>query len=110
MSPDGPVPAWQHGSTFGGNPLAAAVSRAALSALVEENLIENSRNRANTFMEQLAEIPSPYVKEVRGKGLLIGVELHPSKPAARAASVRPSCTKGSCAKKPTITSSALPRR
>jgi ornithine--oxo-acid transaminase len=73
----------QHGSTFGGNPLAAAVSRAALSALVEEKMIENSAVQGEYFMEQLAEIPSPYIKEVRGKGLLIGVELHPSAGGAR---------------------------
>ena len=73
----------QHGSTFGGNPLAAAVSRAALSVLVDEHLIENSASQGEYFMEQLAEIPSPHVKEVRGKGLLIGVELHPSAGGAR---------------------------
>jgi ornithine--oxo-acid transaminase len=73
----------QHGSTFGGNPLAAAVSRAALSVLVEERLIENSAAQGEYFMEQLAEITNPYVKEVRGKGLLIGVELHPEAGGAR---------------------------
>jgi ornithine--oxo-acid transaminase len=73
----------QHGSTFGGNPLAAAVSRAALSVLVDEHLVENSAVQGEYFMEQLAEMPSPHVKEVRGKGLLIGVELHPSAGGAR---------------------------
>jgi ornithine--oxo-acid transaminase len=65
----------EHGSTFGGNPLAAAVARAALGVLRDENLIENAARMGEYFIEQLAEIPSPHVKEVRGKGLLIGVEL-----------------------------------
>ena len=66
----------EHGSTFGGNPLGAAVAREALRVIVEEELIENAANVGEYFQENLAEIPSPYVKEVRGKGLLIGVELH----------------------------------
>ncbi len=65
----------EHGSTFGGNPLGAAVARAALKVIREENLVERSRTLGEYFMEQLAEIPSPHVKEVRGRGLLIGVEL-----------------------------------
>ena len=73
----------EHGSTFGGNPLAAAVSRAALQVLVEEKLVENSAKMGEYFMEQLAEIPSPWIKEVRGRGLLIGVELKPEARGAR---------------------------
>jgi ornithine--oxo-acid transaminase len=73
----------EHGSTFGGNPLGAAVARAALSVLVEEKLIENAARMGEYFVEQLSEINSPYIKEVRGKGLLIGVELHPSAGGAR---------------------------
>jgi ornithine--oxo-acid transaminase len=73
----------EHGSTFGGNPLAAAVSRAALDVIVEEKLVENSARLGEYFIEQLAEIPSPWVKEVRGKGLLIGVELKPEAGGAR---------------------------
>jgi ornithine--oxo-acid transaminase len=73
----------EHGSTFGGNPLAAAVARAALRVIREEKLAERSRQMGEYFMEQLAEIPSPHVKEVRGKGLLIGVELKPQANAAR---------------------------
>jgi ornithine--oxo-acid transaminase len=73
----------EHGSTFGGNPLAAAVARAALRVIREENLSERSRELGEYFMEQLAEIPSPHVKEVRGKGLLIGVELKPEAKGAR---------------------------
>ena len=73
----------EHGSTFGGNPLGAAVARAALQVLIEENLIENADELGTYFMEQLAEIPSPHVKEVRGKGMLIGVELNDEAKGAR---------------------------
>ena len=73
----------EHGSTFGGNPLGAAVARAALKVIVEEKLVENAAILGEYFQEQLAEIPSPYVKEVRGKGLLIGVELKPEANGAR---------------------------
>ena len=73
----------EHGSTFGGNPLAAAVARAALRVIREENLAERSAHLGEYFMEQLSEIPSPHVKEVRGKGLLIGVELKESAGGAR---------------------------
>ena len=73
----------EHGSTFGGNPLAAAVARASLRVIREENLAERSRELGEYFMEQLSEIPSPHVKEVRGKGLLIGVELKPAAKGAR---------------------------
>lgn len=65
----------EHGSTFGGNPLAAAVARAALQVIREEHLPERAAEMGEYFMEQLSEISSPHVKEVRGKGLLIGVEL-----------------------------------
>ena len=73
----------EHGSTFGGNPLGAAVARAALNVLVGENLIDNSAELGEYLIEQLAEIPSPHVKEVRGRGLLIGVELKQSAKGAR---------------------------
>ncbi len=65
----------EHGSTFGGNPLACAVAREALKVLVQENLIENSQILGDYFKAELLKIDSPHVKEVRGKGLLIGVEL-----------------------------------
>ena len=65
-----------HGSTFGGNPLAAAVGIAALEVIIEENLPENARIMGDYFIRNLREIKSPYIKEVRGKGLLIGVELN----------------------------------
>ncbi|MBP9502118.1 MAG: ornithine--oxo-acid transaminase [Candidatus Promineofilum sp.] len=64
-----------HGSTFGGNPLGAAVARAALDVLVEEKLVSRSREMGEYFMGRLRRIESDIIKEVRGKGLLIGVEL-----------------------------------
>jgi ornithine--oxo-acid transaminase len=73
----------QHGSTFGGNPLGAAVSRAALEIIVEENLVENSARMGEYFMDQLEEINSPHIQEVRGQGLLIGVELKQAAGGAR---------------------------
>jgi ornithine--oxo-acid transaminase len=72
-----------HGSTFGGNPLACAVARAALKALVEEGMIDNAAELGPYFMDRLREIETPHVKEIRGKGLLIGVELHKSAGGAR---------------------------
>ncbi len=75
--------AGEHGSTFGGNPLAAAVSRAALKVIRDEKLAERSAQLGEYFIEQLAEITSPHVQEVRGKGLLIGVELKPEAGGAR---------------------------
>jgi ornithine--oxo-acid transaminase len=73
----------EHGSTFGGNPLGAAVARAALSVLVEEDLIQKAETLGNYFVEKLKDIPSDHVKEVRGRGLLIGVELKPEAGGAR---------------------------
>lgn len=73
----------EHGSTFGGSPLGAAVARAALRVIVEENLVENAAEIGEYFMDHLAEIPSRHIKEVRGKGLLIGVELKPEAGGAR---------------------------
>lgn len=72
-----------HGSTFGGNPLGAAVAIEALAVLTEEKLIENARELGEYFQERLTEIPSPHVQEVRGKGLLLGVELKPEAGGAR---------------------------
>jgi len=65
----------EHGSTFGGNPLGAAVARESIKVIQEEKLVENSAAMGEYFMERLIEIPSAHVNEVRGKGLLIGVEL-----------------------------------
>jgi ornithine--oxo-acid transaminase len=67
----------EHGSTFGGNPLGAAVARAALQVITNDNLIQNSAKIGEYFSDRLAEIPSRHVREVRGKGLLIGIELKP---------------------------------
>lgn len=64
-----------HGSTFGGNPLACAVAREALKVIVEEGLIENSAAMGDYFQSELKKFDSPLIKEVRGRGLLIGVEL-----------------------------------
>ncbi|MGG4129622.1 ornithine--oxo-acid transaminase [Paenibacillus illinoisensis] len=70
-----------HGSTFGGNPLACAVAVAALQVLEDERLAERSERLGNYFMKHLKGIGSAAVKEVRGKGLFIGVELHvPARP------------------------------
>ena len=73
----------EHGSTFGGNPLGAAIARAAIKVIVEENLVQRAAEMGEYFIEQLAEISSPHVKEVRGKGLLIGVELKKGAGGAR---------------------------
>lgn len=64
-----------HGSTFGGNPLACAVAREALRVLVEEKLIERADRIGNYFIEKLKTIKGPHIKQVRGRGLLVGVEL-----------------------------------
>lgn len=66
-----------HGSTFGGSPLASAVGLAALDILVKENLIAHAADIGNYFLEKLRKITSPLISEVRGKGLLIGVVIHP---------------------------------
>jgi len=70
-----------HGSTFGGNPLGCAVARTALRVLTEERLIERSAELGSYFLEKLRAIRSPHVREVRGKGLWIGIELNqPARP------------------------------
>lgn len=72
-----------HGSTFGGNPLACAVARAALQVIVDENLVDNAAAMGSYFLDQLRQIKSPHIKEVRGRGLLIGIELLPEAGGAR---------------------------
>jgi ornithine--oxo-acid transaminase len=72
-----------HGSTFGGNPLAAAVAREAMKVLVEEKLIENSAALGEWFLARLRKIQDPRIREVRGRGLWIGVELRPEAGGAR---------------------------
>ena len=73
----------EHGSTFGGNPLACAVARTALRVLVDEHMIENAANMGEYFLSRLSEIKSSYIKEVRGKGLMLAVELMPEAGSAR---------------------------
>jgi ornithine--oxo-acid transaminase len=72
-----------HGSTFGGNPLGCATGMAALQVIEEESLVERAFTLGKYFREELEKIQSPYVQEVRGKGLLIGVEIKKEHGTAR---------------------------
>ena len=72
-----------HGSTFGGNPLGAAVGRASLRVILEENLSQRSDELGNWFMDELRAIDSPHVEEVRGRGLMVGVVIKESSGTAR---------------------------
>jgi len=72
-----------HGSTFGGNPLAAAVAVAALDALEEEHLVQRAAQLGQRMMERLREIDSPHIAEIRGRGLLVGIDLVPEAGGAR---------------------------
>ncbi|MCG8687949.1 MAG: ornithine--oxo-acid transaminase [Desulfobacterales bacterium] len=65
----------QHGSTFGGNPLACSVARTALKVLVEEGMIDNAKEMGSYFLERLLDIENPAIKEIRGRGLMIAIEL-----------------------------------
>jgi ornithine--oxo-acid transaminase len=73
----------QHGSTFGGNPLACAVARAALRVLVEEGMVSASAERGAYFLQQLSTLRSDLIREVRGRGLMLAVELVPEAGGAR---------------------------
>ncbi|SDU35088.1 ornithine--oxo-acid transaminase [Desulfobacula phenolica] len=73
----------EHGSTFGGNPLACAVAVAALKVLIKENMIENSAVMGDYFLSGLKMLKNPLIKEVRGRGLMIGLEFIPDKINAR---------------------------
>jgi ornithine--oxo-acid transaminase len=73
----------QHGSTFGGNPLACAIARAALKVLVEEDMIGNSERMGERFQEGLKGIRSNIIKDIRGRGLMLAVELDPAAGGAR---------------------------
>lgn len=72
-----------HGSTFGANPLACAVARESLRVLEEEKMLENAAHMGSYFLEKLKTLKSSTIKEVRGKGLLIGIELKPEAGGAR---------------------------
>ena len=73
-----------HGSTFGGNPLAAAVAKEALRVLDEEGLVERSRVLGAHMLRRLRAVRSPALKEVRGRGLWAGAEIDPNVAGARA--------------------------
>jgi ornithine--oxo-acid transaminase len=78
-----------HGSTFGGNPLGAAIGRAALKVLVDEKLADRAHELGEWFMAELRKIQAPHIRDVRGKGLLIGVELAgPARPYCEALAER----------------------
>jgi ornithine--oxo-acid transaminase len=72
-----------HGSTFGGNPLGAAVARASLRVILDEGLVDRSDRLGAWLMDRLREIGSPHVEEVRGRGLMIGVVIKESSGTAR---------------------------
>jgi ornithine--oxo-acid transaminase len=72
-----------HGSTYGGNPVAAAVAMTALQVLVDEKLVENSAELGRYALERLEKLNSPHIKELRGRGLWIGIELHSEAGGAR---------------------------
>ncbi len=72
-----------HGSTFGGNPLAAAVGLEALKVMEEENLVEKSAEQGAYMMEELKKLSSSLIREIRGRGLWIGVDFDPARVSAR---------------------------
>jgi ornithine--oxo-acid transaminase len=73
----------EHGSTFGGNPLACAIARAALKVLVEEGMIENAARMGDYFLSNLSKIKAPHIKAVRGRGLMLAVEMTAAAGGAR---------------------------
>lgn len=73
----------EHGSTFGGNPLATAIARTSLEVLIEEGMIENAAEMGDRFLAGLKMIENPLIKEVRGRGLMIAVEFHPEAGGAK---------------------------
>jgi len=70
----------QHGSTFGGNPLACSIARTALKILIDENMIQNSRELGDYFLTELKKIDNKNIKDIRGRGLMIAIELHEGTP------------------------------
>lgn len=73
----------EHGSTYGGNPLGAAVAREALRVLVDEDMVQKSADNGAYFLERLQAVKSPHVKEIRGRGLWIAIELNDQAGGAR---------------------------
>ncbi len=73
----------EHGSTFGGNPLACAIARTALRVLVEEGMVENAEKMGEYFLDQLRRINNPLIEEIRGRGLMIGLEFKEEAGGAR---------------------------
>ncbi|MDE2846753.1 MAG: aminotransferase class III-fold pyridoxal phosphate-dependent enzyme, partial [Gemmatimonadota bacterium] len=69
------VPAMSHGNTFGGSPVVCAAALATLRVLDEEGLVENARENGAYFRDALAALDAPFVREIRGMGLIIGVEM-----------------------------------
>jgi ornithine--oxo-acid transaminase len=77
-----------HGSTFGGNPLAAAVGLEALSVLEDEQLVVQSAEKGRWLLGELKKIDSPLIREVRGRGLFIGIDIDPARARARSVAER----------------------
>ncbi|HNO67311.1 MAG TPA: aminotransferase class III-fold pyridoxal phosphate-dependent enzyme, partial [Pseudomonadota bacterium] len=78
-----------HGSTFGGNPLACAVARAAIRVLDDEKLCQRAATLGAPLLSRLRQIKSPYIREIRGRGLLVGIELdRPARPFCEALAER----------------------
>lgn len=73
----------QHGSTFGGNPLACAVARAAMRVLIDEGMIENAARQGARFLAGLQDIRANVIRDIRGRGLMLAIELHPEAGGAR---------------------------
>lgn len=65
-----------HGSTYGGNPLGMAVAQAAIDAIHEDNMVENSMKMGNLFKSKISEIKTDKICDIRGRGLFLGVEFH----------------------------------
>ena len=72
----------EHGSTFGGSPLACAVATTALQVLLDEHMSENAENMGNRLRSGLQSIDSPFIREIRGKGLMNAIEIEHSDPQA----------------------------
>lgn len=78
----------EHGSTFGGNPLACAVARTALRVIIDEGMIENAEKMGAVFLNGLKQIVNPLIKDVRGKGLMLAIEFYPKAGGARQYSLK----------------------